>query len=61
MTPLETSLISFSVGIFGWIARSIFAGKAYVKTDICKLVHKNLDQTLERIEKKIDKINGGSN
>ena len=59
MTPLETVLIPTTALIAGWIIRTVYSGRTYVKKDMCQVIHKNLDKTLERIEKKIDKLNGG--
>lgn len=60
LTPLEISSISVISGLAGWIINRIFSGKNFVKRDICTIVHRNIDETLQRIEKKIDKMNGDS-
>lgn len=61
MTPLETVLIGFSSGIFGWIVKHTISNKTYVKKEVCGVVHKGVEKTLKRIEEKLDTLNGGSN
>ena len=59
MTPLETSLIGFTMGIIGWTSRSAIFTKTFVRKDIFEVFTKNLEQTLKRIEDKLDELNGG--
>ena len=59
-TWLEASSLAFIVGIFGYVTKSVISNKIYVRKDVCDLKHNWLKQTLERIEKKIDTLNGGN-
>lgn len=60
MTPLEITSIGLLSGIAGWVIRHALSSKTFVKREVCEVVHHNLDETLKRIEHKIDKMNGGS-
>lgn len=58
-TWLETILMGFSAGIIGYVAKSVLANKMYVRKDFCEIQRTWLKDTLERIENKLDKLNGG--
>jgi len=58
-TWLEVVLTGFSAGIIGYVAKQVISNKVYVRKDFCEIQRKWLRDTLERIEKKLDKLNGG--
>jgi hypothetical protein len=61
MTPtwLEATTLGIITGIFGYVAKSVIANRVYVRKDFCEIQRTWLKETLERIEKKLDTLNGG--
>ena len=58
-TWLEAFSLGIISGIFGYVAKSIIANKIYVRKEMCDVKHNWLEETLTRIEKKVDTLNGG--
>lgn len=57
MTGIETGLLTFIGGVGGFLAKHLISHKVFVKKELCSLIHDHVNETLERIEKKIDKLN----
>jgi len=57
LSGLETILIPIIVGGAGITAGRIWANNGKVTMERCGLVHKAIDDKLNSIEKKIDKMN----
>jgi len=60
-TWLEVVLTGFSAGIIGFVVKQAIANKIYVRKDFCQIQRNWLKETLQRIENKLDKLNGGNN
>ena len=58
-TWLEAFSLGIISGIFGYVAKSVIANKVYVRKDFCDIQRTWLKETLNRIEEKLDKLNGG--
>jgi uncharacterized membrane protein YedE/YeeE len=56
---LRSIVVLLITGIFGYVAKSVIANRVYVRKDFCEIQRTWLKETLERIEKKLDTLNGG--
>ena len=57
MTGFEQVLASALVGIGGIGLGKLWGGSGKVNMERCRLIHEALEERLERIEKKIDRLN----
>jgi len=60
LTGLESILIPVVTVAAGFIGGKAWGIRKYVNKDMCVMIHKNIDEKLERISKKLDKINGNN-